>query len=189
MSLKTENFPNLLYPLNKSLLLVGMMGCGKSTLGSRFAKACRLPFVDADVEIEKAAGCSVADLFSLYGEAEFRRGEERVMERLMNGALSVIAAGGGSFLSQRTRDLAKEKTVSVFLDADISTLVRNTAGRTHRPLLNTEDPEERLKTLLEERRPVYEQADAVLRYKDEPTPVLVHLLANVLNDYARKAEK
>ncbi len=186
LTLKTEAFPNLLYPLKESLLLVGMMGCGKSTLGGRFAKACRIPFVDADVEIEKAAGCSVADLFALYGEEEFRRGEERVMERLLNGPRSVIAAGGGSFLSERTRALAKTKTVSVFLDADTSTLIRNTAGRTHRPLLNTENPEERLKTLLEERRGVYEQADIVLSYKDETAPVLMRRLMNALNDYVRK---
>ena len=98
MVLKANKIPELYYPLDCSLLLVGMMGCGKSTLGSRFAKACRMPFVDVDAEIEKAAGCSVSDLFSLYGEAEFRRGEERIMERLLNGPKSVIAAGGGSFL-------------------------------------------------------------------------------------------
>lgn len=97
MALKTGKGTDLFYPLDCSLLLIGMMGCGKSTLGSRFAKCCRMPFVDVDTEVEKAAGCSVSDLFSLYGEAEFRRGEERIMERLLNGPKSVIAAGGGSF--------------------------------------------------------------------------------------------
>ncbi len=186
MALKTERYPNLIYPLDRSLLLVGMMGCGKSTLGSRFAKACRMTFIDVDTEIEKAAGCSVSDLFSLYGEAEFRRGEERVMERLLNGPKAVIAAGGGSFLSERTRALAKQKAVSVFLDADMATLIRNTTGRTHRPLLNAEHPEERLRTLMNERRPIYEQADAVLRYAEEPMSALVLSLEGLLSDYARK---
>lgn len=186
MALKTEKYPNLLYPLDRSLLLVGMMGCGKSTLGFRFAKACRMAFIDVDAEIEKAAGCSVSDLFSLYGEAEFRRGEERIMERLLNGQKAVIAAGGGSFLSERTRVLAKQKAVSVFLDADMATLIRNTTGRTHRPLLNAENPEERLKALTAERRPIYEQADTVLQYGEEPMSVLVNSLASLLNDYARK---
>lgn len=189
MVLKANKIPELYYPLDCSLLLVGMMGCGKSTLGSRFAKSCRMPFVDVDAEIEKAAGCSVSDLFSLYGEAEFRRGEERIMERLLNGPKSVIAAGGGSFLSERTRALSKQKAVSVFLDADMATLVRNTAGRTHRPLLNAENPEERLTLLMQERRPIYEQADLALSYKDETMPFLISSLMNLLNDYVRKNGK
>ena len=189
MALKTGKGTDLFYPLDCSLLLIGMMGCGKSTLGSRFAKCCRMPFVDVDTEVEKAAGCSVSDLFSLYGEAEFRRGEERIMERLLNGPKSVIAAGGGSFLSERTRALSKQKAVSVFLEADMATLVRNTSGRTHRPLLNAENPEERLAMLMQERRPIYEQADLILRYKDENMFSLISSLMNLLNDYVRKNGK
>lgn len=183
---RNEKLPSCPYPLKKTLLLIGMMGCGKSSLGSRLAKLYGLPFVDADDEVERAAGCSVSDLFERYGEGEFRRGEERVMERLLNGEICVLAAGGGSFLSEKTRRLAREKAVSVFLDADISTLIRHTAGRTHRPLLNCGEPARVLSALLEKRRPVYTLADIRVSYKEETMNQLVQLLIRRLNAYAGK---
>lgn len=183
---RNDKLPSSPYPLKKTLLLVGMMGCGKSSLGSRLAKFYGLPFVDADDEVERAAGCSVSDLFERYGEEEFRRGEERVMERLLNGETCILAAGGGSFLSEKTRLLARERAVSVFLDADVSTLIRHTTGRTHRPLLNCGEPARVLSALLETRRPIYALADIRVPYKEETMSQLVQLLIRRLDAYAEK---
>lgn len=186
MAFRKEYLSFEVYPLSKPLLLVGMPGCGKTSISMRLAKLYRLPHVDVDYEIEKAAGCSVSEVFRLYGEAEFRRGEEKIMERLLNGDVAIISSGGGSFISENTRKLAKQKAVTLFLDADIATVIRNTQGRSHRPLLNTENPEEVINKLMKQRRPYYEQADLKMSYSQETFSALLSRITAILTDYARK---
>lgn len=146
----------------KIIVLVGLMGAGKSCVGRRVAQSLGVPFVDADAEVEEAAGCSIADIFEKYGEEEFRDGERRVIARLLEGPTSVIATGGGAFIDEQTRALIHNKGLSVWLRADLDTLVARTSGRSHRPLLNAGDPKEILADLIETRYPVYETADVVV---------------------------
>ena len=137
-------------------------------------------------KLKKQAGGDICYLFERYGEQDFRRIEEKVMARLLNGRTCVLAAGGGAFLSEATRAVVKEKAVSVFLDADTSAIIRNTAGRTHRPLLNVPDPEGVIRTLLEKRRPFYEQADICVRYKEETMGQVLRLLVRKIDRFARR---
>ncbi|GHF10664.1 shikimate kinase [Kordiimonas sediminis] len=145
--------------VNKSIVLVGLMGAGKTTVGRRLAKKLGLEFVDSDHEIERAADMSVSDIFSNFGEEEFRAGERRVIARLMTGKPKVVATGGGAFINEETRALIKEKALSVWLDADIDILVERTGRRDTRPLLRDGDPKEILMRLAEERAPKYAEAD------------------------------
>lgn len=174
------------YPLTKTLMLVGMPGAGKTSIGSRLARIYGVPFVDGDAEVEKAGGSSCADLFARFGEEEFRRGEERVMERLLNGRRCILSSGGGAFLSEKTREIAKRRAVTLFLDADKAIIVRNTAGRTHRPLLNTDNPQQVIAALMEKRRPVYETADIILKYSTETLGQVLRRVVATVNDYARR---
>ncbi len=174
------------YPLTKTLMLVGMPGAGKTSIGSRLARIYGVPFVDGDAEVEKAGGSSCADLFARFGEEEFRRGEERVMERLLNGKRCILSSGGGAFLSEKTREIAKRRAVTLFLDADKAIIVRNTAGRTHRPLLNTDNPQQVIADLMEKRRPVYETADIILKYSTETLGQVLRRVVATVNDYARR---
>lgn len=144
------------------IVLVGLMGAGKSCVGRRVAQRLNIPFVDADAEVEEAAGCSIADIFEQYGEAEFRDGERRVIARLLEGPPSVLATGGGAFIDEQTRDLIKKNAVSVWLRADLDTLVDRTAGRTHRPLLNAGNPRDVLSDLMDTRYPIYAEADVTV---------------------------
>lgn len=147
-------------PVSCPVVLIGMMGSGKSQLGRHLAKSTGLPFVDSDTEFETAAGCSIADYFTRYGEDAFRQGEFKVMERLLDDAPKIIAAGGGVVSLPQTRDLLKTKAVTVWLQASVDTLVERTAGNNKRPLLQTGDPKEILTTLLEKRSPLYEEVAA-----------------------------
>ncbi|MCQ2965736.1 MAG: shikimate kinase [Alphaproteobacteria bacterium] len=173
------------YPLTKTLLLVGMPGAGKTSLGKRLANIFNIPFTDSDTEIEIAAGGSCGDIFKLFGEEEFRRGEEKIMARLLNGPICVLSSGGGSFLSENTRKLAKEKAVSIFVDASINTIIRNTSGRTHRPMLNTDRPDLVIKDLMGKRRPFYEQADITIPYDNEAMGQVLRRIVSRINEYAR----
>lgn len=134
------------------------MGAGKSTVGKRLAARLGLPFVDTDAEIESAAGLTAAEIFELYGEADFRDGERRVVARLMDGECKVIATGGGAFVDPRTRALLNEQAITVWLDAPIDVLVGRTSKRDTRPLLRKGDPRTILRRLADERRAAYEQA-------------------------------
>ena len=144
------------------IVLVGLMGAGKSCVGRRVAQRLNIPFVDADAEVEAAAGCSIADIFEQYGEQAFRDGERRVIARLLDGPPSVLATGGGAFTDEETRQLILEKSISVWLRASLETLVSRTVGRTHRPLLNKGNPKEALAKLIDKRYPIYEKADIVV---------------------------
>src|SRR5262249_26794842 len=145
--------------LEHTVVLVGLMGAGKSCIGRKLAQRLNVPFVDADAEVEQAAGISIAEIFQKYGEAAFRDGERRVMSRLLHGTPCILAAGGGAFMDAETRTLIREHAISVWLRADLDTLATRTKGRSHRPLLNNGDPRAVLAKLIEVRYPVYAEAD------------------------------
>ena len=150
------------YELVRPVVLIGLMGAGKSSVGLRLARILEAPFRDSDAEIEKAANMSVAEIFERYGEAHFRAGERRVIARLLGEGPQVLATGGGAFMDPETRALFAREAVTVWLRADLDLLVARTAGRTHRPLLNRGDPREILARLIEERHPVYAEADVTV---------------------------
>lgn len=152
--------------LTKPLVLVGLMGAGKTTTGRRLAKRLGVDFADADDEIEEAAGMRIADIFEIYGEAEFREGERKVMQRLLAGPPHILATGGGAFMNEETRALVKSTSISVWLRADLATHVRRTALRDTRPILRKGNPEDILRKLLKERSPVYAQADITVDSDD-----------------------
>lgn len=143
----------------RSIVLIGLMGAGKTSVGRRIAQLLELPFTDADHEIEAAAGCSIEDFFELYGEPAFREGEERVIERLLNGGPQVLSTGGGAFMSESTRHRIAKNGVSLWLDTDLETLIKRTSRRNDRPLLKGGNAAETLKQLMDERNPVYAGAD------------------------------
>ena len=146
----------------KTITLVGLMGAGKTTVGRRLAKRLKRPFYDADEEIEKAAGRSVTDIFAEYGEAHFRDGERKVIERLLEGEPCILATGGGAFMNAETRSLIREKAISVWLRVELDVLVERVSRRNTRPLLINNDPAEVLARLAKEREPAYEEADLVV---------------------------
>ncbi len=157
----------------RAIVLVGMMGSGKSAIGQRLAVRLGLPFVDADAEIVAAAGMSIPEIFAKYGERYFRDGERRVIMRLLNSGPIVLATGGGAFLDPRTRERISERGVSIWLDADLKTLMKRVRRKNDRPLLQTDDPEETLRQLMEARRPVYELADLRVESRDVPQDAMV----------------
>src|SRR6267378_3506441 len=152
----------------RSVVLVGMMGAGKSTIGRRLSARLRLPFLDADTEIEAAAGMSIADIFETHGEPHFRDGEARVIARLLDGGPAVIATGGGAFMREETRNRIRDKAVSIWLKADADVIMRRIKRRADRPLLQTEDPTATVSRLLEVREPVYQGADLTILSRDVP---------------------
>jgi shikimate kinase len=144
--------------LDRPIVLVGLMGVGKSTVGRRLARRLGLPFVDSDSEIEEAVGLPWGELFERYGEADFRDGERRLVARLVDGQVKVIATGGGVFVDPRTRELLKEKTITVWLDAPVDVLAERTSRRNTRPLLKNGDPKGTLERLAEIERLAYSEA-------------------------------
>jgi shikimate kinase len=156
------------FPLPKPLVLVGMMGAGKTAVGRRLAARFDLPFVDADEEIEAAAGCTISDIFALHGEAAFRDGERRVIERLLKQSCCVLATGGGAFIDPRIRLAIKSAGISIWLRADLETLWHRVRRRSHRPLLNTDDPKGTLERLMQTRYPIYAEADITVESDDSP---------------------
>ncbi len=150
----------------RSIVLVGLMGAGKTTIGRRLASLLALPFRDADVEIEAAAGMVVADIFSSYGETAFRDGEKRVIARLLDEGPLVLATGGGAYMDAETRARIARTAVSVWLKADHGTLMQRVRRRSHRPLLRTADPDGTMRQLMSERYPVYGLADLTVESRD-----------------------
>ena len=157
----------------RSVVLVGMMGAGKSSVGRRLAARLGIPFVDADVEIEKAAGMTIAEIFSAHGEDYFRAGEMRVIARLLESGPQVLATGGGAFMSAETRSAIRAKGLSVWLRATIDVLVRRVKRRGDRPLLKTSDPVETLRQLMDERYPIYAESDVIVESRDVPHETIV----------------
>lgn len=158
---------------DRSIVMVGMMGCGKSAIGRRLANVLELRFVDADDEIEKAAGMSINDIFAQLGEAHFRDGERRVIARLLNGGPQVLSTGGGAFMSEETRARVKEVATSVWLKAELPILMRRVMRRDNRPLLRTPNPEARMQELLAIRNPVYALADVTVESREVAHDVIV----------------
>ena len=152
----------------RAIVLIGMMGAGKSTVGRRLAARLGLGFVDADVEIESAAGMSIPDIFATHGEQAFRDGEVRVIARLLDGAPNVIATGGGAWMRPDTRERIRAKGVSVWLKADADVLLRRVKRRSDRPLLQTADPAATIEKLVTERYPLYAEADLTLLSREVP---------------------
>jgi shikimate kinase len=171
------------FQCDRTVVLVGMMGAGKTTVGRRLAPRIGLPFHDADAEIEKAAGMSVSDLFTNHGEAEFRQGEARVIKRLLEGPPHVLATGGGALLNPDTRSIIKEKAVSIWIKADLDTILRRATRRGGRPLLKSGNPREILTKLLDERRDYYAQADIHIDSQPGPHVNTVNLIIELLGDY------
>ena len=169
----------------RSVVLVGLMGCGKTSTGRWLARRLSLEFVDADTEIEWAAGMSISDIFETHGEAYFRAGERRVMARLLSEGPRVVATGGGAFVNEQTRSAIGAKALSVWLKADLDVLWRRVRRRTHRPLLKTADPEGTLRTLMEQRYPVYGRADITVVSRDGPHDLVVDDVVGALEFYLR----
>lgn len=170
-------------PRERSIVLVGLMGSGKSTIGRRLATALGLPFHDADAEIEAAAGCSVAEFFAKHGEPAFRDGERRVIARLLDGPRHVLATGGGAFMDAATRALIAEKAVSVWLRADLEVLMSRVLRRNTRPLLAKGDPRETMERLIRERYPVYAEADITIDSVDGPHDAVVRQVLAALDAF------
>ena len=144
--------------LDRPIILVGLMGVGKSTVGQRLAERLGLPFIDSDAEIEDAAGYPAAEVFERFGEASFRDGERRLVARLVDGEVRIIATGGGAFIDPRTRELLNRRSITVWLDVPVDILSERTGRRDTRPLLRNSDPRATLTRLAEERRPFYAEA-------------------------------
>jgi shikimate kinase len=173
----------------RSIVLVGLMGAGKSTIGRRLAQKLGLAFVDADAEIEQAAGKSVQDIFRDHGEGSFREGERRVIARLLESGPQVLATGGGAFMNEETRNNISRRGIAVWLKADIDLLMKRVRRRDNRPLLKADNPEEIMQTLIEQRYPVYGRADIIVESRDVPHSSIVSDVIRALAAYqrARKA--
>jgi shikimate kinase len=172
--------------LNKTIVLVGLMGAGKSCVGKRLAACLGLPFVDADREIEEAAGCSISDYFAAHGEKTFRDGERRVIQRLLGNPMHVLATGGGAFMDASTRALIKDKAISVWLKAELDQLLKRIGRRNDRPLLQNVDPRAKLAELIDLRYPVYAEADVTVDSADGPPDVTVQrVLRAIETDLSR----
>ncbi len=170
----------------RSLVLVGMMGAGKSSIGRKLAQRLNLPFVDADAEIEHAADMSISDIFAKHGEPYFRAGEARVIARLLEGGPQVLATGGGAFMHPQSREAIRAKAISVWLKAEFDVLMKRIKRRSDRPMLKTQDPGETLRRLMQERDPVYAEADVIVHSRDVPHEIII---AEIISAVAQRLEE
>jgi shikimate kinase len=168
---------------DRSVVLIGLMGAGKTAIGRRLASRLGLTFVDADTEIESAAGKSISDIFTDHGEAHFRDGERRVIARLLGDGPQVLATGGGAYMNEDTRRTITENGVSVWLKADLKVLLERVVRRDHRPLLKTDDPKLVMKRLMDERYPVYSSSDITVKSRDVPHEVIVSEIISGLDKW------
>ena len=166
----------------RSVVLIGLMGAGKTAVGRRLANRLDLPFIDADSEIEVAAGASISEIFAEHGEAYFRQGERKVIARLLENGPQVLATGGGAYMNPDTRANIKAHGLSVWLKADIKVLMKRVGRRDNRPLLAAGDPEKVMKRLMEERYPIYAEADVTVESRDVPHDVIVGAVIDALAD-------
>jgi len=164
----------------RNIVLVGLMGAGKSSIGRRLANRLGLPFVDADTAIEAAAGCTIEEIFERFGEAHFRAGERRVIERLLEEGPQVVATGGGAFMDPQTRAAIRRRGISVWLKADLEVLVQRVKRRSNRPLLKQGDPRETLGRLMDLRYPVYAEADITVPSGEGPHESVVEAIVAAL---------
>ena len=168
----------------RSIVLVGMMGAGKSSIGRRLASRLGIPFIDADTEIESAAGMTIPEIFEKHGEPYFRAGEARVIARLLDNGPQVLATGGGSIMDPQTRALIGQKGISIWLKADIDVLLKRTKRRNDRPLV------EKIKDLLPVREPIYAQADIIIQSRDEPHDTIIdEIMGELPKRLGLRAEK
>ncbi|HYJ84129.1 MAG TPA: shikimate kinase [Allosphingosinicella sp.] len=172
-------------PAERSIVLVGLMGVGKSTVGRRLARRLGLPFVDSDEEIERAADHEIGEIFDRFGEAGFRDGERRVLRRLIDGGRKVIATGGGAFMDSETRALILDRCIAIWLEAEIETLAERVARRETRPLLAGKDPLPLLRELAELRNPIYAEAHLRVRSESGPHERTVERIVEALAERAR----
>ncbi len=173
----------------KSIVLVGLMGAGKSAIGRGLATKLDMPFLDADIEIEAAAGCTIEEIFETQGESYFRDGERRVIARILSGPPVVLATGGGAYMDETTRDLIAKTGISVWLRADLDTLVRRTSKRSNRPLLKKNNPAKILKDLMKVRHPIYELSDIVVDSNDGPPEDTVERVCAALTAFGEHGAK
>jgi len=169
----------------KTIVLVGLMGSGKTSIGKRLANRLELSFYDSDIEVEQAAGYPIKEIYEIFGEQSFLDGEQRVIKRLLDQPTHVLATGGGSFAYEQTRKIVKEKAISVWLKADIETLVARVSRRTDRPMFTDSNHREVLDKLIEERYPVFEEADVHVQTLDEPTNATVDRVIQAMSDFIR----
>ncbi|MBL4759101.1 MAG: shikimate kinase [Rhizobiales bacterium] len=168
---------------HRCLVLVGMMGAGKTTIGRRLATRLNLPFVDVDQEIENAAGQSIVDIFAQHGEDYFRAGEQRVFLRLLGEGPSILATGGGTFMNDETRKQVSKLGISIWLKADFDILYKRVSRRNHRPLLQTDDPKQALLDLITARDPIYAEADIIVKSRDVPHEKVVSEIVELVDDH------
>ena len=173
--------------LDRPVVLVGLMGVGKSTVGRRLAKRLGVPFVDSDSAIEDAAGFSPAEIFERYGEQDFRDGERRLVARLVEGEIRVIATGGGAYVDPKTRELLNDRAITVWLDAPVDILADRTSRRDTRAQLRQGDPKVTLARLSEERRPSYSQAHIHVRSGDGAHKDVVDAIVAALEEFVAKS--
>lgn len=179
--LETMAIPAILQALGRrSLVLVGMMGAGKSSIGRRLAGRLGIAFVDADAEIETAAGMSITEIFKVHGEEAFRAGEARVIARLLGSGPQVLSTGGGAFMNESTRKAVREKGLSLWLKADYEVLAKRIRRRGDRPMLLTDNPAETLRDLISVRYPIYAEADLTVHSRDVPHDTIVDEIILVL---------
>jgi shikimate kinase len=183
MAGSSDKTPRLVRPI----VMIGLMGAGKSSVGVRLAESLGAPFVDSDAEIERAANLTVPEIFERYGEGHFRDGERKVIARLLEEKPMVLATGGGAYMDDQTRALIANRAVSVWLKANLSLLIHRTAGRNHRPLLNHGNPRKILAGLIETRYPVYELADVHVESRQGQThEAMVKRIVKALEDHAER---
>jgi shikimate kinase len=172
-----------MFRVPKTIVLVGLMGAGKSSIGRRLAIVLGLPFLDADTEIEAAAGLTIEEIFAREGEAGFRHGERRVIARLLDNPTQILATGGGAFMDPATRALIRERTISIWLKADIELLLARVVRRNNRPLLKQGDPRTVLARLIEERYPIYAEADLTVESVDGPPEATLERVLDALGKF------
>ncbi len=176
-------------PLPKTIVLVGLMGAGKSCIGRLLAQRLGLDFIDADEEIEQAAQCSIDEIFERHGETAFRDGERRVIARILDSPVHVLAAGGGAIMDKQTRAKIRERAISVWLRADLDLLVQRVSRRHNRPLLKNGEPRDILERLMKTRHPIYAKADVVVDSDAKPPKVIVDRVIKALQGVMGTANK
>ena len=170
----------------RSIVLIGLMGAGKTTVGRRLASRLHLPFVDADHEIEEAAGKSIPEIFEEHGEQYFRDGERRVIDRLLQDGIRVLATGGGAYMNADTRDAIARNGIALWLKADFDLLMKRVRRRSNRPLLKNANPESVMRRLIDERYPVYALSDVVVESRDAPHDQIVTLCLEALAEWVEQ---